>query len=257
MSGETQILLNLLKSENPDLELVNLDKSGVLSALLPELTNLKGVDKVGKLSHKDNFIHTLQVIKQTKEASNDPWMILIAILHDIGKFNTKHFTPGFGFSFHDHENVSANQLDRLFTKFELDRTNFERVFTVVKLHGKPKQIVDDGITESAIRRFDKEAGDYLEDLILFCKCDITTRFEEKRDMYIKQMDYLYSRVLEVRELDKVRNYQIPVDGIVLMKDFGLKGKSIGDIKTKAKELVLSGELKGDYESVYNWIKENV
>lgn len=257
MLKETQLLLNIIKSDNPDLMLLDLDKSGVLEHILPELTKLKGVDKVGKLSHKDNFIHTLQVIKQTREVSNDPSMILIAILHDIGKYDTKRYINGIGFSFHSHEEVSANKLDGIFNRFELDKSDFERIHTVVKLHGKPKQIVEDGITDSAIRRFDKEAGKYLEDLILFCKCDITTRFKDKRDLYISQMDYLYKRILEVRALDKVREYQIPVDGITIIKDFGLKGKQIGDIKTKAKELVVSGELDGSYESVYNWIKENV
>lgn len=237
--------------------LADLDKSGLLETILPELTNLKGTEKVGKLSHKDNFIHTLQVIKQTKDVTNDIWLILVAVLHDIGKFNTKKYIDGIGFTFHNHEEVSAKQLKRIFKKFDLDKTQYERVYNIIRLHGKPKQIVDDGITDSAIRRFDKEVGPYLEDLILFCKCDITTKFADKRSKQIDLMDELYKRVLEVRELDKAREYQIPVDGLTIIRDFGLKGKEIGDIKSKAKELVLSGELDGSYDEVYKWIKNNI
>lgn len=248
---EKTILINILNSKTPHIDLMDLDKNGILDNLLPELTALKNTDK----GHKNNYIHTLKVVEQTKEVTNDPIMILVAILHDIGKAVTKRFIPNIGWTFHHHEQVGANMLKSIFDRFGLDKKDFDRVYNLVKWHGHIKNLTEDS-ADSSIRRFDKEIGNYLEDIILFSKCDITTRFDDKRKKYCESVDYIHKRILEIRSEDKVREYQIPVTGQVIMKDFNIKpSKFLGDIKTAAKDAVISGEIDGDYDSVYNYIKD--
>jgi len=248
---EKTILLNILNSKAHHLDLIELDKSGILDSLLPELTALKQTDK----GHKNNFTHTLKVVEQTKEASNDPIMVLVAMLHDIGKAVTKRFIPNIGWTFHNHEQVGADMLKAIFTRFDLDTKDFDRVYNLVKWHGHIKNLTEDS-ADASIRRFDKEIGKYLEDIIIFSKCDITTRFDDKRQKYCAAVDFIYKRILEIRAEDTIREYQIPVTGQVIMKDFNIKpSKLLGDIKTAAKDAVISGKIKGDYDSVYSYIKD--
>ena len=254
MKEETKLLLNILNSDKPDQFIVELDNAGVLSNLLPELTALKGIEKVDGSGHKDNFIHTLQVIKQTKELTNDPWLIFVAVFHDIGKAPTKRYIKNIGWSFHGHEEKSAEMIIDIFNRFELDKSNFERVKELIFWHGHPKNLSIES-NDSSLRRFDKDIASNLEDILLFCKCDITTKYADKRAKYCDNVDTIYKRILEIREEDKIREYQIPVTGDIIMKDFGVKpSKFLGDVKTAAKEAVLKGESEGDYDSVYKWIK---
>ncbi len=254
MTNETKILLNILNSKTPHLDLLELDKIGVLKDILPELTALKGVDEVNGQRHKDNFIHTIDVIRQTSELTNDPWLIFAAIFHDIGKAKTKRFIKGIGWSFHLHEELSAKMINSVFKKFELDRKEYDRVHRLILWHGHIKNLNADS-SDSSLRRFDKDISPYLEDMILFCKCDITTKFKDKRDRFCVNVDYIYKRIIELREFDKKRVFQIPVSGEVIMKDFGIKpSKLLGDIKEEAKRKILAGELTDSYEDVYNWIK---
>ena len=250
------ILLNILNSNDPSGDLSKLDSTGFLSLILPELTNLK--NGISKVSHKDNFIHTLQVIKQTRMVSNDPWLIFVSIFHDIGKDKTKRYHAKNGWSFHNHEDESSKMIVDIFNRFDLDKTKLEWCQKVIKYHGIPKEIAKKEISGSAIRRFDKECFDVIDELLLFSKCDITTKYDDKRKSYVDKVDYLKNRLYELRELDKVREYQIPVDGLTIMKDFGVKpGKVLGDIKTKCKEAVISKEIEPDYVSVYKYIKKLV
>lgn len=257
MSREKEILLNILTSDNPSGDLEILDKNGLLDILLPELSALKGVDVVDGQKHKDNFIHTLQVVKQAREVSNDPWFIFVAIFHDIGKAKAKRFIKNIGWTFHGHEEISSVMIDDIFNRFELDKSEYNRVKELIFWHGHPKNLSIES-NDTSLRRFALDIGSYLEDMLLFCKCDITTRFSDKRERYCNNIDLIYKRILEIKEEDKVREYQIPVTGEVIMKDFGIKpSKLLGDIKTAAKDKVLSGDIGGDYDSVYLFIKNYI
>src|ERR1035437_644229 len=175
---EKQLLWNILNSEDPAKELSELDDAAILEHLLPELTALKGVDIKGGQGHKDNFVHTLQVVKQTSESSKNPWLRLIAILHDVGKSTTKRFENGKGWTFQNHELVSARIA---------------------------KDVTKEEVSESSIRRFSTELGEWVDDLILFCKCDMTTASYAKRQRFTNDLDRLKDKIINVRVKDEVRS----------------------------------------------------
>ena len=246
---EKELLMNILNSSDPASELKKLDDMGILESLLPELTDLKSN---GEKGHKDNFLHTLQVVKQTSEVTHNIWLILVSILHDIGKAPTKRFLNG-TWTFQNHELVGARMINDIFTRFDLNRSELNYVTKIVEYHGIAKELTKEGVSDSAVRRFSKEFGPYIDDIITFCKCDITTKNAAKKENYQKDLDLLKERIEEIREKDEKTKWRPPIDGNFIMKEFGVIGKKLGQMKSDMELAIKSGKIKDDFDDAYKYL----
>lgn len=248
---ETKMFLNILHSNTPAEDLEKLNAMGILDSLLPELTALKGVEKVGNNGHKDNFWHTIKVVRNTRNMTNNPWLICVSILHDIGKAKSKRYDKSLGWTFHLHEEIGARMIDGIFRRLSLPMDKIEYVKKLVNLHGHVKVLSIPNVSDSALRRFKLDVGDDLDDLLLFAKCDMTTKNEEKRQANIKSIDELKAKMVALEEFDKVRTFEPPVSGQEIMDYFNLKpGREVGIIKNKLKNEIVSGILSNDKDTVF-------
>jgi tRNA nucleotidyltransferase (CCA-adding enzyme) len=233
---------------------IELDNLGILNELLPELTALKGVDKTKDTFHKDNFIHTLQVIENTYNTTIDPKLRLIAILHDIGKTPTKKWVNNKGWSFHNHENVGGKMLSKIFKRLDIPQEYYAYVHKLIIYHGIPKELTK-SVTDSALRRFSKEIGDDLEDLIIFSKCDLTTKQIDKKERQLIDLEKVYNQIIELRRKDEIAKWRCPIDGNIIMEYFGVTGSKVGIIKNKIIDAIKSGEVKDDYNDAFEYMKK--
>lgn len=245
-------LNKILLSKKPSIGLSKLQDTGLLKKFLPELSNLD----ITETGHKNNFLHTIQVVDQTREVSSDIVVLWAAMLHDIGKAKTRH-KGEFGWSFHDHENVGAKMLPAIFQRLKLPINEWSPKITLItKLHGRLKVLTDPNVavTDAACRRIAFEAGEFLDDLLLFVKCDITTKSEEKKKRFWKDYDALKLRILEIAEKDSLRNFQPPITGEEIMATFDLKpSKAVGQIKDSIREAILDGIIQNDVEEARKYM----
>jgi putative nucleotidyltransferase with HDIG domain len=232
-----------------------LDQLGLLGIIFPELVALKGTETIQGHSHKDNFHHTLQVLDNVAKTSNKLWLRWAALLHDIAKPPTKRFDPAVGFTFHGHEEKGARMVPRIFRKMKLPmQENMAYVKKIVRLHLRPIALVQEEVTDTAIRRLIYEAGNDLEDLLLLCRADITSKNDAKVERYLKNFDQVEEKMQWVEEKDALRNFQPVITGDIIMQTFGLKPSSlVGTLKEAIKEAVLQGELKNEYEEAYHYL----
>jgi poly(A) polymerase len=242
----------ILKSKKPSIGFLLLDQVGLLDIIFPDFCLLKGAETVDDKSHKDNFFHTLQVLDNICETSNDLWVRWAAVLHDIAKPQTKKFDKQHGWSFHGHEVLGAKMAGRIFKKFKLPlNTELKKVQKLVYLHLRPIALTKEEITDSALRRLLLEAGNDLEDLMRLCEADITSKNKHKVARYLHRFEVVKEKLREVEEKDQIRNFQPPVSGELIMKTFGIKPSSeIGTIKDAIKEAILEGHIRNDYEEAY-------
>ncbi len=253
--NEKYLLLNILNAPDPSIELSKLDESGVLEHLLPELTALKGVDIVDGQKHKDNFAHTLQVVKQTAEVSTNPYLRLVAIIHDAGKAPTKRFDKEKGWTFNNHELVSSRMVGDIFTRFGLDVSKKDYVIKLIEYHGITKELTKEGVTESAIRRFSTELGEWVDDLLLFCKCDMTTSSYSKRQKFQNDLEKLKERINIVKQKDEVSKWRPPIDGNFIMKTLDIQpGRKLGLIMTDIVDAIKSGRIEDNFDSAYKYLQ---
>ena len=251
-------LNKIIQSPVPSKGFLLLEKTGLLKIIFPELEAMKGVEQYEGYGHKDNFYHTLQVLDNISESTYNLWLRWSAILHDIAKPATKRFEPGHGWTFHGHEVVGANMTAKIFRRLKLPMDEkMKYVQQLVRLHLRPIALVQDEISDSAIRRLLYDAGDDLDDLMTLCKADITSKNPDRVARYLRNYEQVIARLRDVEDRDHLRNWQPPVTGEIIMATFGIRpGRLVGEIKTAIREAILDGVLESDYDQAFAFmIKE--
>ena len=260
----TDELQNVVVANVPSIGFKILESTNLLERILPELSNLKGVEERNGISHKDNFYHTLQVLDNVAErtAHRDPeqtrWLRWAALFHDIAKPHTKRFDPKHGWTFHGHEDKGARMLPDLFRRLKLpldDRLDY--VQKLVRLHHRPIALVDENVTDSAVRRLLFEAGDDIDDLMTLVRSDVTSGNPHRRRRYLRAFDRVENKMIAVEEKDRLRNFEPPVDGYEIMETLGIdEGVAVGVAKEWITEAILEGDIPNEHDAAYQYLLDN-
>ncbi|HEY1010554.1 MAG TPA: HD domain-containing protein [Daejeonella sp.] len=251
----TDELNKIILSPKPSVGFEYLFNSGLLKEIFPQMVELHGVDIIDGKGHKDNFYHTLQVLDNLSENTDDLWLRWSAILHDIAKPATKRFEPGHGWTFHGHEDRGARMVPKIFAQLKLPlNEKMKMVQKLVQLHLRPIVLAQDVVTDSAVRRLLFEAGEDIEGLMLLCNADVTTKNEYKIKKYRRNFELVKQRLKDVEESDHIRNWQPPVTGEDIMMAFNLRaGREVGIIKNQIREAILEGVIKNSREEAIEYM----
>ena len=250
-------LNKIILSRRPSEGFILLDKTGLLTLIFPELAALKGIEVKEGRGHKDVFYHTLKVLDNVAETSDNLWLRWAALLHDIGKPRSKAWNPQAGWTFRNHNYIGAKMVPKIFAKMKLPlNEKMEYVKKMVDLHMRPINLIEDTVTDSAVRRLLFEAGNDIEDLMLLCDADITSRNEEKKARFHQNYQLVRQKMVELEGRDRIRNFQPPVDGMEIMELFHLEPCSlVGELKMAIKDAILDGVIPNDHEAAKAFVIE--
>jgi putative nucleotidyltransferase with HDIG domain len=252
----TEELRKMLMAEQPSRGMVLLRESGVAEIVFPELLTLTGIEQRKDYHHKDVFYHTGQVLDNISQVSDKFELRLAALLHDIAKPQTKRFVDGVGWTFHGHEDLGARMVGKIGRRMRLPVSTIKYVQKLVRLHLRPMQLVDDRVTDSALRRLMVDAGEELEDLMMLCRADVTSKNPEKVKRYLNNFNLVEQKMKAVEEKDNLRNFRLALDGNLIMETLGIPpGPLVGKIKDAVTDAVLDGKIPNDSNACFQFMME--